>query len=299
MNYGDALKTVQDFYEITSPTADDEFMYTEALGVLIQETKEPKYMVELGWYYSSIKRFDLEIKYLELAAESGYGPAFEELGYMWYYGQHGEKDYDKAFQCFSRGAERDKYGNSGSLWCRYKLADMYRYGLSVDKDPDKYRQMIEAAYEDVKNPRFLNEPFPEIALRLAGIRAEEGKKEEAVRLLRQAKSFLAERLSVDPFWGHINVMGRIVRFLYRLTPFNIEYADFYDLFHMTGEEGEYSFMREGRKYILIVSEEDGEYGIKFDGRWYRSFEEFCQKAELGGSKITRIYDEFYDLEVAE
>ncbi len=297
MNVADAMRSVQDFYDIPNPTADDEFMYTEALGVLIQETGEPKYMVELGWYYSGIKRFDLEIKYLELAAESGYGPAFEELGYMWYYGQHGEKDYDKAFRCFSKGAEKDSYGNPGSLWCRYKLADMYRYGLSVDKDPDKYRQMIEEAYEEVKNSRYLNEPFLEICLRLAGIRAEEGKQEEAVELLGRAKDFLAERLSVDPFWGHINVMGRIIRLLYRLTPFNIAYADFYDLFHMTGEAGKYSFKRGGRKYILTVSEEDGEYGIAFDDKWYRSFEEFCQKAELGGSKFTRIYDEFYDLEV--
>ncbi len=29
---------------------------------------------------------------MEMAAEYGYLPAMEELGYMWYYGQHGEKD---------------------------------------------------------------------------------------------------------------------------------------------------------------------------------------------------------------
>ena len=48
-------------------------------------------MCELGWFYCSKKKFDLEIKYLEMAAEYGYLPAMEELGYMWYYGQHGEK----------------------------------------------------------------------------------------------------------------------------------------------------------------------------------------------------------------
>lgn len=29
-----------------------------------------------------------------------------------------------------------------------------------------------------------------------------------------------------------------------------------------------------------------------------SFGDLCQKAELGGDKITTIYDEFYDVEVA-
>ena len=45
--------------------------------------------------YKGIRDGNKAIKYMELAAESGYVPAMEELGYMWYYGQHGEKDYRK------------------------------------------------------------------------------------------------------------------------------------------------------------------------------------------------------------
>ena len=95
MNNGDALKALQEYYDVTNPAPDDEFKFTEALGYLIEETKNPKYMTELGWYYCAKKRFDLEIKYLEMAAEYGYLPAMEELGYMWYYGQH---DYSPLIQ---------------------------------------------------------------------------------------------------------------------------------------------------------------------------------------------------------
>ena len=75
MNNGDALIAVQEYYDTKNPTPDDEFKFTEALGYLIEETKDPKYMCELGWFYCSKKRFDLEIKYLEMAAEYGYLPA--------------------------------------------------------------------------------------------------------------------------------------------------------------------------------------------------------------------------------
>jgi TPR repeat protein len=296
MNNGDALKALQEYYDIKNPTPDDEFKFTEALGYLIEETKNPKYMCELGWYYCSKKRFDLEIKYLEMAAEYGYLPAMEELGYMWYYGQHGEKDYDKAFYYFSKGAEGD--GTNGNLWCKYKLADMYRFGCSVEKDEDKYREMIEDAYEKVKNPRYLNDPFPEISLRLAGIRADQGKKEEAIELLKKAKKFMAERLSVEAFWGHIEVMGRIIRFLYELQPFDTEEADFYDLFYLTDKPGKYSIKHNGKKVAIEVIDEDGEKAIGYNGKWYRSFEDLCQKAEFGSDKLTTIYDEFYDAEVA-
>lgn len=296
MNNADALKALQDYYDTDIHTADDDFKYTEALGYLIEETKDPKYMCELAWYYCSIKRFDLEIKYLEMAAEYGSQSAMEELGYMWYYGQHGEKDYKKAFYYFSKGADGDD--RNDALWCKFKLADMYRFGCSVEKDEDRYRQMIEEAYEQVKEPEFLNEPFPEISLRLAGIRADQGRKAEAVKLLKEAKRFMAERITVDSFWGNIEVMGRIIRFMYQITPFKKDRADFYDLFYLTQKPGKYMMTRKRKKTMIEVVEENGENAIHFNGKWYRSFEEFCQKAEIDKNKITSIYDEFYDVEVA-
>ena len=174
---------------------------------------------------------------------------------MWYHGQHGEKDYDKAFFYFTKGAEGD--GKSGSLWCKCKLADMYRYGCSVEKDEGKYRKMIEEAYEEVKHPQFLG----------------------------------------DPFWGHIEVMGRIVRLLYQITPYEADRSDFYDLFYLTERPGKYTMKRKGKKTRIIVTEEGGERAIGCGGKWYRSFEEFCWKAETGNERYTYIYDEFYGLEV--
>ena len=289
MNYADARRTVQDFYDLKNPSESDEFRYTEALTYLIEKTKEPEYMYDLGWYYCSKKNFDLERKYMEMAAECGCKPAMEELGYMWYYGQHGEQDYDKAFYYFSKGAESSN-GNV-NLWCKYKLADMYRYGCSVEKDEDKYREIIEEAYEQVKAPDHLNDPFPEISLRLAGIREEQGKQEEAAGLLKRAKRFMAERLSMEVFWGHVEVMGRIVRYLYKLRPFNQESADFYDLFYLTQMPGQYEFLYKGKKIRIEAAQEDGEIRIRYDGKWYRSFEDFCLKAEIGNSRFTSIYDE--------
>ncbi|MBR4760625.1 MAG: sel1 repeat family protein [Lachnospiraceae bacterium] len=300
MKTQDALKVLREYYDKSTPTKDDEFLFTEALGYLIEEPKDPKYMTELAWYYGSKKRFDIEIKYLEMAAEYGYIPAIEELGYMWYYGQHGEKDYKKAFEYFSKGAEGDS-DQMGSLWCRYKLADMYRFGCGVEQDEKKYRQMIEEAYEKVRNPRRLNDPYPEIAYRLACIRAEEGKNETAIDLLKKSKRFMAERLSVEAFWGHIEVMGRIVRKLYELTEFDIQTATFYDLFYLTKEPCNLSFKYYDRKYKIEIKKDEEENNEKtaicFEGKWYRSFEEFCEKAKIENEKITVVYDEIYDPEV--
>lgn len=285
-----ARQMLDEYYEISNPTEDDDFRYVEALEFLISSTKDPKYMCELAWFYCSKKRFDLESKYLEMAAEYGYAAAFEELGYMYYYGQHGVTDYEKAFKYFSMGAEKESAPDN--LWCRYKLADMYHNGYYVEKDEAKYRELIEKAFSDAEPPLRLNIPFPEIAFRLAKIMAEDGEEDKAAMLLMRAKDFMAERLSIDPFWGYINVMGMIVRFMYEPVPFDEEFFDFYDIFYLIGKPGSCSFLYEDEKYSIEISEED--HAVGFDGKWYRNFEEFCQKAEINGEKFTTRYDELYN-----
>ena len=101
---------------------------------------------------------------------------------------------------------------------------------------------------------------------------------------------------MEAFWGHIEVMGRIIRFLYRLTPFDINRADFYDLFYLLQKPGKYSIKRNRKTLLMEVIEEDGAPAVGYDGKWYRSFEEFCSKAETDGQKFTTIYDEFYNVE---
>lgn len=162
MQISEAIGRLNDYYNYDNPKESDRILYVESLEYLIAETKDPKYMTELAWYYCDMKRFDLEIKYLEMAAEYGYLPAYEELGYMYYYGQHGVQDYKKAFECFTKGAE-GKDGE-GSKWCRFKLADMYRFGCYVEKDEQKYREIIEQLFTEIKSPCRLSNPFPEIAL---------------------------------------------------------------------------------------------------------------------------------------
>lgn len=294
MTITEAKRILEDYYDKPVPDENDEFLFTEALEFLITETKDPKYMTELAWYYCSKKRFDIELKYLEMAAECGYKPAFEELGYMWYYGQHGEQDYNKAFEYYTKGA--DDTGTPGSLWCKYKLADMYRFGCAVEKDEEKYRRLIEEAYERVKNPMYLNDPFPEIAYRLADIRLEDGHRDEAGNLLKEAKQFMAERLSLEAFWGHLEVMGRIIKRIYALETFDPKHLDLYDLFYLSDKPCTVSFKYRGKAYKLAISD-DADNGICFEDKWYRNVNELCEKAMLNDRKLTQIYDEIYDMEV--
>ena len=54
---------------------EDFFLYTEAMGVVKEKKKSPRYMTALGGAYYSRKEYDLALKYYEMAAALQYKPA--------------------------------------------------------------------------------------------------------------------------------------------------------------------------------------------------------------------------------
>ena len=101
------------------------------MNFLIEEEHNPRDMMYLGGYYYEIKNFDLALKYYEMAAAYDYDTAYECLGYIWYYGRTGTKDYKKAFEYFS------KLMDKGHPIATYKVADMYRNGYYVERVQEK------------------------------------------------------------------------------------------------------------------------------------------------------------------
>lgn len=292
MDIIEAKKICSDYWDkITNPTEEDSFLYTEALKYLIEETKDPNWMVDLGSFYYEAKEFDLALKYYELAAEHNNRWAVSNLGYIWYYGRTGRRDYEKAFRYFSRAREM------GDLIAAYKVADMYKNGYYVARDFEKYRQIIEELYPKVKNARYLEDPLPEIFTRLAGIRAKEGKTEEALDLYDRARDFLAQRIRNHPFFGDLNIMKWTVQDIYALRPFDPEDMDLWDLYYVLSTPAKVSFAFEDMRHWAEAAEEEGGIAVCYDGKWFRTVDDFFGKAELDGELLTARYAELYDFEV--
>ena len=131
MTTDEAREIAAAFDENTNPSEEEIFIFTEAMNFLIEEEHNPRDMMYLGGYYYEIKNFDLALKYYEMAAAYDYDTAYECLGYIWYYGRTGTKDYKKAFEYFS------KLMDKGHPIATYKVADMYRNGYYVERVQEK------------------------------------------------------------------------------------------------------------------------------------------------------------------
>ncbi len=291
MTIWEARGICSDYYWNSHPTQEDTFLYTEALRFLIEEVKDDAYMVELGGLYYESGQFELALKYYELAAEHNNLYAISNLGYIWYYGRTGEKNYEKAFYYF------DKARRAGDVVAAYKVADMYRNGYYVEKDYEKYKSMIEELAPKVRKAHRPDEPLPEIYTRLARIRAGEGNTKEALRLYDKARPFLARRIQAHPFFGDLNIMKWMIEDIYRLREFSRENIRLYDLYYLLTAPVKLSFRFENTVHEIEALEEDGSIVIRFDDQWFRTVDDFFRKAELDGELITLRYEELYDFEV--
>ena len=287
MNISEAKQIINDFNDRASHTEEESFLYTEALQFLINETHETRYITELGGYYYELRDFDLALKYYEMAAELGDKSVYSGLGYIWYYGRTGKKDYAQAFHWFSLAAE------NGDVQAEYKLADMYKNGYGVEKNYDRYKEIIERLYPKIKDARYLEEPLPEIATRLARIRQEQGKTDEAISLYLQARDFLAQRIKYNPFFGNLNMMMWLIDDFYKLVEFDKDDFDLFDLYWLLKMPNKVTFYFDEKKYTAESVETDEGVAVCFNGKWFRNREDFFAKAEIDGTLLTEIQFELY------
>ncbi|MBO4902099.1 MAG: sel1 repeat family protein [Lachnospiraceae bacterium] len=293
MTVKEARKIAESFEKNHNPSEEDVFLFTEAMNFLIDTEHNPRDMMYLGGYYYEIKRFDLALKYYEMAATFDYDPAYECLGYIWYYGRTGERDFEKAFKYFSKLMEK------GDPVSTYKVADMYRNGYYVEKDQERYEQIIEDLYPKVKDMNNVFDPVPEVFTRLARIRTSQGKKEEAIDLYLYAKDFLAQRIRHNAFFGNLNIMKWLIDDLYELIDFDMDYFDFFDLYYLLKTPHKISFMHGNKKQKLESVMEGNECTVCFNGKWFHSRDDFFKDACTDNMKLTSIYDDLYAFEVEE
>ena len=291
MDIKTAEQMIREFDSNPNPNDEQLFMTTEALSWLIHERHSPKDMMYLGGIYYERKDFALARKYYEMAAEQDYEPAHSCLGYLYYYGRTGERDYEQAFLHFQKSME---LGNSVST---YKVADMYKNGYYVQRDYAKYTGMIEALWKRVRKMQYLEDPVPEVAVRLAGIRAGQGKNEEAVSLYLQAKSYLAQRIEHHPFFGNFTIMKDLIHNLYRLIPVDRDNLDFYDLYEVQAQPCQVTFYDKGKPCQILAAAEGTDMVISFGGKCFRTVDDFMQKGMLDGELLSSRAGQFYDFEV--
>ena len=298
MNRKQIDEILMKYHDKSSLTKQEEFELIESLEYMIAH-KELAYKGEyatfcewLGGVYYEKKMFELALKYYELAEMSGSRWAWLGLGYMWYYGRTGKRDYEKAFTYFNKMATYggDEVDRVHKIEARFKLADMYKNGYYVEKDYEKYKEIVEQLYKESKNSDHIYY-CAEIYMRVAQIREKQGEIDEALRLYFVARDDLKHRLYNNRFFGNLNMMNWVVNDIYSLMEFDATEMDLYDLYYLLKNEHLVTFDYNEKTYeIESKLSEEGDMNVRFEDKWYRTIDDFFIRTDLKGESIEHEYN---------
>ncbi len=87
--------------------------------------------------------------------------------------------------------------------------------------------------------------------------------------------------------------------LYEIIEFDEEFFDFYDLYYVLKSPHKVTFMYEERVMNLESVMEGSECTVCFNGKWFRSRDDFFKDAMVDGTTVTAVYDDFYAFELVE
>lgn len=292
MTKQEAKRIYDKFYRNDNPTENDEFAFVEACNFLIETENDSEVMVSLGGFYYEKEKYALAEKYYLLAFDAGNEWVADGLGFIYYYGRVGERDYKKAFYYFSIAKE------NGNMEAAMKIADMYHNGYGVEKNDSKYKAILLDIYDKIKDTNQLFDPYPEVAHRLADIYINEGHAQEAIPLLVKGKSFIVQRIRYNPFWGNFIVCRRTVILLYKVLEFDEEEFDFFDLFYLFTKPHTVKLTYHGEQYLIESFFDEGEMRVKCEGKFYKSTENFLKTAMFDNKHTYVIdYEDHYYLDI--
>lgn len=292
------------YLQIPEPTEEEKNKAITLLNDLINEENDSNAMLTLGGIYYEDKEFEKAEHLYLMAAELNNVEACSCLGYVYYYGRTGKRDYEKAYKYFNLAAK------AGDKIAAYKIADMHKNGYFVEKNYDEYANRIEALWDEVVKTEVITRNGKEvlnnfngivdIMIRLAEIRAEKGQIDDAIELYETAREYHESNMSINAYWGNHAVMRRLVEGYYKICDFNYYDFYFYDLYYLLKEEHKISFKYDDIKQYVQSKLVDGKMIIIFNDETFDSLDEFMYNAALDGFKLSTLQDrdlEMFKLEV--
>lgn len=289
MNEEKAKRIIDEYDRNELHDEDERISFIHALEYLIETTNDANYMMRLGDYYYGHYQFEKALSYYKQASLLHHPAANISLGYIYYYGRCTHINYQKAYAYFSSSMEE------GNLIASMQIADMYHYGQYVEKNEEIYKGMIKALFVKVKDSKDINDPLPEIFIRLARIYKEEGNIKGALRLYYYAIDFLSYRLCYDGFFGNLAIMKELITDLYSLIDFNEEDFKLFDLYYLLQSPCIVHFVFLDELYEIEVQKKNDQLRIEFNDQCFDSIDEFFEKAVINHQRlvmVNRYLDQF-------
>lgn len=266
---------------------EDHYILNELCKFVYEETGDATYLIVTSGNGIADPGY-LEKVYL-LSIESGQGYNCYLLANLYASGRLGSFDYEKAYEYYLRAAKTKKQGNGKTFddsvtdyhnLAKLELAEMYKNGLYVKKDRDRYKEIVNEVYEEIKDLEWHDIRYEELFAK-AELELEEENTDEGLRILYLARDeyfFLLEYMQQRRDYELLDEMNTC---LYRYQEIDYTEISPKDITELLKKPLTISFLNDDIFY-KISSYKDGEdMVIEFEGNLYRDPIDFIMKARVG------------------
>lgn len=288
MTVAEAKERIKDYLmHHLNMNEEDEFILNELCRFVYEETGDTTYLLEgAGTYIADPKKQE---KVYLLSIESGVEHAAYTLGELYESGKLGKPNYAKAYEYYLRASKTEPIGDGSSIdnsfWqvhndAKIRLAKMYKHGIYVKKDLDKYKDLINEAYEDVKDKDWAYIRYNSLFAK-AKLELEEGNIEKGLEILYLAREEfwkLLVDLQEERDYELLNEMNEL---LYRYQ--ELDYTDISaeDITELLKKPITLGFMYDDVCHEITSRKDGEETVVEFKGNLYRNPIDFIMKARIG------------------
>ena len=288
MTVAEAKEKIRQYYiHYLDMNEDDKFILDELCRFVYEQTGDINYLLE-GFDFNGDPKY-LEKIYL-YAVECGDEHTAYVLGKLYESGRLGQPDYAKAYEYYLRASKTKPIGD-GTFENSYrqvhndakiKLAEMYRRGIYVEKDVDKYKELINEAYEDVKDKDWTYIRY-ETLFAKAKLELEEGNIEKGLEILYMAREEFWHLLRGAQEEEDYRLLDEINTTLYRYQELDYTEADPKDITELLKKPLTVSFLYDGVFYKIRCYKDKDDMLVEFENKLYRDPIDFIMKAKTGNT----------------
>jgi len=273
---------------------EDQFVLNELCRFIYEETGDTSYLIE-GSNETVADPRHLEKIYL-LSINNGQEHNCYLLAKLYASGKLGSFDFKKAYEYYLRAAKTQKIGDGTSIdesvtdyhnLAKLELAKMYRNGLYVKKDYDRYRKIVNEIYEEIKDQSWQDYRFEEL-FEKAKLDLEEGNIEEGLEILFKARRECWILLKYMQDEASYRLLKEMNDLLYKYIDLDLSDIGPEDLTELLKQPITVRFLYDDIFY-KIRSYQDGEdVVIEFEDNLYRDPIDFIMKAKAGDTWLREM-----------
>ena len=264
------------------------------------------------------------VAYLEIAYSTGYitnnEPILREylkaiemgreeftfnVACIYFKGEAGKVDYEKAYEYFLRASKTGKFGDGSfvnsnkdvSNDAKYYLAIMYKNGLGVEKNYSEYVRIMNELYENFMNVTWYEDYDAKKILEIGEMLLEKGDVYRYCELLFKSRN--NQGMWIKNFNTNVNELKKLNDNLYKTIKLDLTEIEPLDITELVKKPATLLFRHDKKRYRIEVLNTDDGLVIDYDNSYFKDIEDLICNGFIGEEPFNEAMFDTYGWEVIE